>query len=107
MLKHPTYDQLYALGLHGMAKALVEIAAASEADGLGHHEWLGLLLDREASWRQDKRLAGSAPFIPAIPNAVVLGGFCRTTFYKSLGREAVRFRGIVAVWYYDSHTCRS
>ncbi len=58
MLKHPTYDQLYALGLHGMAKALVEIAAGGEADGLGHHEWLGLLLDREASWRQDKRLAG-------------------------------------------------
>ena len=23
----------------------------------GHHEWLGLLLDREASWRQDKRFA--------------------------------------------------
>src|SRR5258707_10264800 len=41
LLKHPTYDQLYALGLHGMAKALVEIAAAGEADGLGHHEWLG------------------------------------------------------------------
>ena len=58
MLKHPTYDQLYALGLHGMAKALLEIAAAGEADGLGHHEWLGLLLDRETSWRQDKRLAG-------------------------------------------------
>ena len=58
MLKHPTYDQLYALGLHGMAKALVEIAAAGEADGLGHQEWLGLLLDREASWRQDKRLVG-------------------------------------------------
>jgi DNA replication protein DnaC len=58
LLKHPTHDQLYALGLHGMAKAFVEIAAAGEADGLGHHEWLGLLLDREASWRQDKRLAG-------------------------------------------------
>jgi DNA replication protein DnaC len=58
LLKHPTYDQLYALGLHGMAKALLEIAAGGEADGLGHHEWLGLLLDREASWRQDKRLAG-------------------------------------------------
>src|SRR5580692_3270980 len=26
-------------------------------EGLGHHEWLGLLLDREASWRRDKRLA--------------------------------------------------
>ena len=57
MLKHPSLDQLHALGLHGMAKAFAEIAAGGEADGLGHHEWLGLLLDREASWRQDKRLA--------------------------------------------------
>jgi hypothetical protein len=58
LLKHPTYDQPHALGLHGMAKALVEIVAVGEADGLGHHEWLGLLLGREASWRQDKRLTG-------------------------------------------------
>ena len=57
MLKHPSLDQLHALGLHGMAKAFAEIAAGGEADGLGHYEWLGLLLDREASWRQDKRLA--------------------------------------------------
>ena len=55
MLKHPTLDQLHTLGLHGMAKAFNEIADADEANGLGHHEWLGLLLDREASWRQDKR----------------------------------------------------
>ena len=57
MLKHPTLDQLHTLGLHGMAKAFAEITAGGEADGLGHHEWLGLLLDREASWRQDKRFA--------------------------------------------------
>ena len=57
MLKHPTLDQLNALGLHGMAKAFAELAANGEAGGLGHHEWLGLLLDREASWRQDKRFA--------------------------------------------------
>ena len=57
LLKHPTLDQLNALGLHGMAKAFVEIVANGQADGLGHHEWLGLLLDREASWRQDKRFA--------------------------------------------------
>ncbi len=57
MLKHPTLDQLHTLGLHGMAKAFVEVAASSEAGGLSHPEWLGLLLDREASLRQDKRLA--------------------------------------------------
>ena len=39
-----------------MAKAFVEIAGAGEADSLCHHEWLGLLLDREASWRREKRL---------------------------------------------------
>ena len=31
--------------------------AADEANGLSHHEWLGLLLDREVSWRRDKRLS--------------------------------------------------
>jgi DNA replication protein DnaC len=39
-----------------MAGAFTELDAGSEADGLGHREWLGLLLDRETSWRQDKRL---------------------------------------------------
>ncbi len=57
MLTHPTLDQLHTLGLHGMAKAFVEVAASDEAGGLSHPEWLGLLLDREASLRQDKRMA--------------------------------------------------
>jgi len=56
LLNHPTLDQLHALGLEGMAKAFAEIDAKSEANDLGHCEWLGLLLDREASWRRDKRL---------------------------------------------------
>ena len=56
MLKHPTLDQLHTLGLHGMAKAFVEVSASDEAGGLSHPEWLGLLLDREASLRQDKRM---------------------------------------------------
>ena len=38
-----------------MAKGFTEIGA--EADNLDKREWLGLLLDREASWRQDKRFA--------------------------------------------------
>jgi hypothetical protein len=54
LLKHPTLDLLHALGLHGMAKAFTELDANSEAENLGHREWLGLLLDREVSWRQDK-----------------------------------------------------
>ncbi|KYK45309.1 ATP-binding protein [Bradyrhizobium liaoningense] len=57
MLTHPTFDRLNALGLHGMAKAFVDIEAAGEAASLGHAEWLALLLEREVSLRHDKRLA--------------------------------------------------
>ena len=56
MLKHPTLDQLHALGLHGMAKAFADLADADEAKDLAHADWLALLLDRETSWRRDKRL---------------------------------------------------
>jgi len=57
LLNHPTLDQLHALGLYGMAKAFAEIRTSGEVEGLNHPEWLGLLLDREASCRRDKRLA--------------------------------------------------
>ena len=56
MLTHPTLDLLHQLGLHGMAKAFGEIEASGDAATLSHPEWLGLLLDREASHRRDKRL---------------------------------------------------
>ena len=56
MLKHPTLDQLHALGLHGMAKAFADLADADEPKDLAHADWLALLLDRETSWRRDKRL---------------------------------------------------
>ena len=57
MLNHPTLDQLQILGLNGMAKAFGEIIASDEAQNLSHPEWLALLLDREASYRRDRRLA--------------------------------------------------
>ena len=56
MLKHPTFDQLNAMGLYGMAKAFNDLAANAESDSLRHADWLALLLDREAAHRQDKRL---------------------------------------------------
>ena len=57
MLKHPVLDQIHALGLQGMAKALAELPAGGPADGLSHFEWLGILLDREATWRRDKQFS--------------------------------------------------
>ena len=56
MLKHPTLDQLHTLGLYGMAKAFADLADAGQAKDLAHADWLALLLDREGSWRRDKRL---------------------------------------------------
>jgi DNA replication protein DnaC len=57
MLTHPTLDQLAAMGLHGMAKAFTELAERQDADTLTHGEWLALLLEREGSYRHDRRLA--------------------------------------------------
>jgi len=57
MLTHPTFDHLNQLGLYGMAKAFADLAGHGDVDTLGHAEWLGLLLDHEVTWRQDKRLA--------------------------------------------------
>lgn len=57
MLTHPTFDQLNAMGLYGMAKAFHDMAANPDADGLGHAEWLAMLLDRELALRHDKRLS--------------------------------------------------
>ena len=56
LLKHPTLDQLHTLGLYGMAKAFADLADAGQAKDLAHADWLALLLDRETSWRRDKRL---------------------------------------------------
>src|SRR6516164_2295962 len=57
MLTHPTLDQLNKLGLFGMAKAYSEAEISTEATALTHPEWLALLLDREMTYRHDKRLS--------------------------------------------------
>lgn len=57
MLAHPTLDRLHQLGLFGMAKAFSEIAASDQAAALTFPEWLGLLLERETTYRYDRKLA--------------------------------------------------
>ena len=56
MLIHPTLDQMHRLGLAGMARAFTQLDADPHASELNHAEWLGLLLDREMTERQDRRL---------------------------------------------------
>ena len=62
MLQHPTLDRLNAMGLAGMARAFDELAANAEAERLTHPEWLALLLDREWSFRHDRKLAARLRF---------------------------------------------
>ena len=57
MLIHPTAERLRALGLSAMANALIEMQGNPEAADLPHADWLGILVDREATSRDNRRLA--------------------------------------------------
>jgi DNA replication protein DnaC len=56
MLHHPTLDKLTALRLTGMHTALQEQLALPDIDDLSFEERLGLLVDRELTAREDRRL---------------------------------------------------
>lgn len=56
MLKHPTLDGLQALKLSGMVAALADQMATPDIDELAFEERLGLLVDREITERENRRL---------------------------------------------------
>lgn len=56
MLISPTVDALHALNLGGMARALTEQRESPEYAALTFEERLGLLVDREALDRSNRRL---------------------------------------------------
>ena len=56
MLNHPTLDKLHELRFTGMVKALTEQMALPDIDELSFEERLGLLVDREVTEREDRRL---------------------------------------------------
>ena len=57
MLIHPTVERLRSLGLAAMADTLVELQNNPEAAEMSHVDWLGLLIDREATFRDNRRLS--------------------------------------------------
>jgi len=57
MLISPTLDKLQALSLGGMARAFTEQLESPSYQGLSFEERLGLLVDREAQDRENRRLA--------------------------------------------------
>ena len=56
MLTHPTLDKLHNLKLTGMYQALIEQMTMPDIDALGFEERLGLLVDREMTERDQRRL---------------------------------------------------
>jgi DNA replication protein DnaC len=56
MLEHPSLEKLQTLRLTGMLKALQEQQNTQDIESLSFAERLGLLLDREMTERQSKRL---------------------------------------------------
>ena len=56
MLTHPTLEKLHTLRLPGMLKALEEQQRTPDIGTLGFEERLGLLIDREMTERENRRL---------------------------------------------------
>lgn len=56
MLIHPTLEQLQGLRLTGMYKALNEQLQTPGIEAMGFEERLALLIEREATEREDRRL---------------------------------------------------
>lgn len=56
MLNHPTLHKLQTLKLYGMARALEEQTRSEKSSELDFEERLGLLVDREMTERDDRRL---------------------------------------------------
>ncbi len=59
MLTTPTLDKLHTLNLMGMARALTEQLERADYQALSFEERLGLLVDREAQDRDNRRLVRS------------------------------------------------
>jgi DNA replication protein DnaC len=71
MLTHPTHNRLVALGLTGMAKALDEQQRQPDIAALAFEERLAMLVDRETTERENKRLITHLRFASLRQNAVV------------------------------------
>lgn len=56
MLTHPTLEKIKALRLFGMAKAYEEQLRMNDIDELSFEDRLGLLIDREATEKENQRL---------------------------------------------------
>jgi DNA replication protein DnaC len=99
MLTHPTLDQLNQLGLFGMAKAFTELAGSSDAAALTQAEWLGLLVDREMTYRFDKKLVRRLRYARLRHQAAVED----VDYRAARGLDRALFQKLVAGGWIDAH----
>jgi DNA replication protein DnaC len=78
MLIHPMVERLRGLGLTAMADAFTEMQRNSAVDDLSREDWLGLLVDREATARENKRLGRRLTHARLRQNAVIEDADLRT-----------------------------
>jgi len=97
MLIHPMAERLRDLGLSAMADAFLDLRNQSAADDLSREDWLGLLIDREATTRDNKRLARRLSQARLRQAAVVEDtdfrtprGLDRALFHKLAGCDWIR-----------------
>jgi hypothetical protein len=65
MLIHPMAERLRDLGPAAMADAFLDLRSQSAADDLSREDWLGLLIDRKVTARDNKRLWPKMECCPA------------------------------------------
>jgi DNA replication protein DnaC len=100
MLIHPMADRLRGLGLVAMADAFLDMHNQSAADDLSREDWLGLLIDREVTARDNKRFGRRLNLARLRQNAVVKDADLRTP--RGLDRSL--FQSLTTCgWIRDSH----
>ena len=97
MLTHPMAERLRDIGMTAMADAFLEMQASAAAADLSREDWLGLLLDREVTSRESKRLNRRLSQARLRQNAVIEDtdfraprGLDRALFHKLAGCDWLR-----------------
>jgi DNA replication protein DnaC len=97
MLIHPLAERLRGLGMAAMADAFLEMQGHANAAELSREDWLGLLLEREVTARDNQRLGRRLRQAKLRQNAVVEDadfrtprGLDRALFHKLAGCDWIR-----------------
>jgi DNA replication protein DnaC len=101
MLENPTIDGLHALRLPAMAKGLAEQRERPDYEALSFEERLGLLVDRELTERQGRRLERSLKIAKLRTTAVIED----VDFRRPRGLDRSQVLGLAESHWVASHHC--